>query len=148
LHGSLRGGRWASLYQRVPLSSRLAPCSLSWSRKSSLHNGWWFAALKKHSIVYRLGTKVLQCPTVEVIQEAMEFQQFIRPMLLGPECDLHFIINMDQIPVYFWMHPTRMLEVLGKITVAIRTTLSDTKHATVALTITACYHCAYNHGSR
>jgi hypothetical protein len=93
--------------------------------------------LKKYSIVHRLGTKVSQHPPAEAIQEAMEFQQFIKPMLLGPERDLHFIINMDQTPVYFLMHPTRMLEVLGKITVAIRTTLSDTKHATVALTITA-----------
>ena len=35
------------------------------------------------------------------------------------------------------MHPTRMLDVLGKKTVVIRTTTNNTKHATVALTITA-----------
>jgi hypothetical protein len=93
--------------------------------------------LKKYSIVHRLGTKVSQHPPAEAIQEAMEFQQFIKPMLLGPERDLHFIINMDQTPVYFLMHPTRTLDVLGKKTIVIRTTTNDTKCATVALTITA-----------
>ncbi len=57
--------------------------------------------LKKYSIVHRLGTKVSQCPPVKAIQEVTEFQQFIKPMLLGPERDLHFIFNMDQMPVYF-----------------------------------------------
>jgi hypothetical protein len=42
------------------------------------------------------------------------------------------------MPVYFLMHPTRMLEVLGKKTVVIQTTTNkDTKHATFALTIVA-----------
>jgi hypothetical protein len=93
--------------------------------------------LKKYSIVHRLGTKVSQRPPAKAIQEVMEFQQFIKPMLLGLERDLHFIINMDQMPVYFLMHPTRMLYVLGKKSIVIRTTMNNTKHATVALTITA-----------
>jgi hypothetical protein len=58
--------------------------------------------LKKYLIVPRLGTKVLQCPPTEAIQEASEFQKFIHPMLLGPERDLHFIINMDQMPEFFF----------------------------------------------
>jgi hypothetical protein len=35
------------------------------------------------------------------------------------------------------MHPTRMLDVLGKKTVVIQTTKNNTKCATVALKITA-----------
>jgi hypothetical protein len=66
-----------------------------------------------------------------------EFQQFIKPMLLGPERDLHFIINMDQTPVYFSMHPKRTLDVLGTKTIVIRTTANDTQCAIIALTITA-----------
>ncbi len=93
--------------------------------------------LKKYLIAHRLGTKVLQYPPAAAIQEATKDQKFIRPMLLGSEHDLHFIINMDQMPVYFLMPPTRTLDVLGKNTVAIRTTTNGTKHATVALTITA-----------
>ena len=57
--------------------------------------------LKKHSIVYRTGTKVSQRPPGKVCQEAMEFQDFIHPMLQGPEHDLCWIINIDQTPVFF-----------------------------------------------
>jgi hypothetical protein len=94
--------------------------------------------LKKDSIVHRLGTKVSQCPPAKAIQEAIEFQDFIRPMLLGPEhADLWLILNMDQTPVYFSIYPTRMLEVLGNKTIVIWTTINDTKRATVVHTITA-----------
>ena len=93
--------------------------------------------LKKQSLVYRMGTKVSQRLPAEVSQEATEFQEFIRPMLLGPERSLHWIINMDQTPVFFSMHPKKTLEILGTKTVVIRTSTNDTKRATVALTITA-----------
>jgi hypothetical protein len=63
--------------------------------------------LKKHLLVYRMGTKVSQCPPGEVCQEAQEFQDFICPMLQGPERDLRWIINMDQTPVFFSMHPKK-----------------------------------------
>jgi hypothetical protein len=92
---------------------------------------------EENLIVHRLGTKMSQGPPAEAIQETTEFQQFIRPMLIRPECNLHFIINMDQTLVYFLMHPTRTLDVLGKKTVAIWTTTNNTKRATIALTITA-----------
>jgi hypothetical protein len=63
--------------------------------------------LEKHSIVFRMGTKVLQHPPGEVCQEAQEFQDFIRPMHQGPKHDLRWIINMDQTPVFFSMHPKK-----------------------------------------
>ena len=68
-----------------------------------------------------MGTKVQRSPG-EVGEEATEFQEFIRPMLLGPERSLHWIINMDQTPVFFSMHPKKTLEILGTKTVVIRTT--------------------------
>jgi len=40
-------------------------------------------------------------PPGEVCQEAQELQDFIRPMLQGPEHDPRWIINMDQMPVFF-----------------------------------------------
>ena len=93
--------------------------------------------LKKHSIVHRMGTKVLQRPPGEVCQEAQEFQDFIHLMLQGPERDLCWIINMDQTAVFFFMHPKKNLEILGKKTVGIRTSTNDTRRATIVLTITA-----------
>ena len=70
--------------------------------------------LKKHLIVYRMGMKVSQHPPGEVSQEAQELQDFIHPMFQGPEHDLCWIINMDQMPVFFSMHPKKTLEILGK----------------------------------
>ena len=93
--------------------------------------------LKKHSIVHRMRVKVSQHLPGEVCQEVQEFQDFIRPMLQGPERDLRWIINMDQTPVVFSMHPKKKLEILGKKTIVIRTSTNDTRRATVALTITA-----------
>jgi len=107
-------------------------------QKSAMARYWVVRRfLKKHSIVHRMGTKVSQRPPGEVCQEAQEFQDFIRPMLQGPERDLHWIINMDQTPVFFSIHPKKNLEILGQKTVVIRTSTNDTRRATVALTITA-----------
>ena len=92
---------------------------------------------KKNSFVHHMGTKVSQHPPSEVCQEAMEFQDFIRPMLRGPERDLCWIINIDQKLVFFSMEPKKPLTILCKKSVIIRTSTNDTRRATVALTITA-----------
>ena len=63
--------------------------------------------LKRHSIVHHMGTKVSQRPPGEVCLDAQEFQDFICLMLQGPELDLRWIINMDQTPVLFLMHPKK-----------------------------------------
>jgi hypothetical protein len=58
-------------------------------------------------------------------------------MLQGPNRDLRWIINMDQTPVIFSMHPKKTLEILGKKSIVIRTSTNDTRRATIALTIMA-----------
>jgi hypothetical protein len=67
----------------------------------------------------------------------MEFQDFICLMLQGPEGDLRWIINMDQTPIFFLMHPKKMLEILGKKTIFIRTSTNNTRRAPIVLTIMA-----------
>lgn len=66
----------------------------------------------------------------------------IRPLLQsipGQQRDMEFIINMDQTPVFFSMHPKRTLEKkgTGTRTINIRTSSSSTKRATVFVTLTA-----------
>jgi len=70
--------------------------------------------LKKPSIVYRMGTKVSQRPPGKVCQEVLEFQDFICPMLRGPERELRLIINMDQTSVLFLMHKKKRLRFLAR----------------------------------
>jgi hypothetical protein len=65
----------------------------------------WCSAVKRflctNLFVYRMGTHLLQCKPDEVEAESKDYMCLIRPFLIGCHCDLRFIINMDQTPVYF-----------------------------------------------
>jgi hypothetical protein len=61
-----------------------------------------------------MGTHLSQHRPDEVEAEAKVYMRLIRPFLIGPHCDLRFIINMDQTPVYFAMSAKRTLEAVGK----------------------------------
>jgi hypothetical protein len=62
---------------------------------------------------------------------------YMRRIVEGSSRDRHFILNMDQTPVYFAMSAKRTLEAIGTKTIHIRTTAEETKRATVAVTIAA-----------
>ena len=84
-----------------------------------------------------MGTHQTQRKPEEVAAEASDYMNLIRPLLLGPHRDRRFILNMDQMPVYFCMTRKKTLEVVGVKTVHIRMSTSNTKRATVAVTIAA-----------
>ncbi len=67
-----------------------------------------------HLLVYRMGMHVYQHKPEEVEAEASKFMHLIRPLLFGPHCDRRFILNMDQMPVYFLMSTKKTLELVGK----------------------------------
>jgi hypothetical protein len=48
-----------------------------------------------------MGTHVSQCKPEEVTEEASNFMDVMRRPVDGPHRDWHFILNMDQTPVYF-----------------------------------------------
>lgn len=91
----------------------------------------------KHSLVYRMGTHESQRHPEEVQEEASDYMMVMREKVVGPHRDPDFIINMDQTPVYFSMTPSTTLEIVGRKTIHVRKSTSDTKRATVAVTITA-----------
>ena len=93
--------------------------------------------IRAHSFVYRMGTHVAQRDPEEVRTEASDYMNSVRPLVEGPHRDKRFILNMDQTPVYFSMCPKKTLEIVGVSTVHIRSSTSDTKRATVAVTIAA-----------
>ena len=49
-----------------------------------------------------------------------------RKLVLGLHCDPHHIINMDQMPVYFWMNVKRTLEGEGAKMVHMCLLMSNT----------------------
>ncbi len=87
--------------------------------------------------MYRMGTHESQCHPEEVQEEARDYMMVMREKVVGPHHSPDFIINMDQTPVYFSMMPSTTLEVVGRKTIHVRKSTSDTKRATVAVTITA-----------
>ncbi len=87
------------------------------------------------SLVYRMGTHVCQRKPEEVEVEASNFMCLIHPLLFGPHRVWRFILNMDQMPVYISMSTKKMLELVGKKTIHIRTLTNNTRWATVAVTI-------------
>jgi hypothetical protein len=84
-----------------------------------------------------MGTHVAQRAPDEVQGEGSDYMNSVRPLVEGPTRDRRFILNMDQTPVYFSMCPKKTLEIVGAPTVHIRSSTSDTKRATVAVTIAA-----------
>ena len=67
-----------------------------------------------HLFSYRMGTHTSQRPPAEVEGEAFDFMRFMRVIVSGGNRDMHFIINMDQMPVYFLMNAKQTYEVVGK----------------------------------
>ena len=78
-----------------------------------------------------------QCKPEEVTEEASNYMDVMRQLVNRPHHDQHFILNMDQTPVFFSMNSKRTLEVVGVKTIHIRMLTNDTKRTTVAVTITA-----------
>ena len=54
-----------------------------------------------HSFAYQMGTHTLQRVPAEVKSEAVDFMVFMRRIVFGANRDRHFVINMNQTPVYF-----------------------------------------------
>jgi hypothetical protein len=67
-----------------------------------------------HLLVYQMGMHLCQRRPDKVEVEASNYMCLIRTLLFGPHCNRHFILYMDQTPVYFLMSTKRTLELVGK----------------------------------
>ena len=63
--------------------------------------------------------------------------QLMRLIVSSGNPDSHFIVNMDQMPIYFTMNAKKTLELISTKTIHIRTSTNDTKRVTVGVTIMA-----------
>ena len=70
--------------------------------------------LRAHTPVYRMGTHVAQRDPEDVRAEATDYLNSVRPLLVGELRDRRFILNMDQMPVYFSMSPKRLSRSLAQ----------------------------------
>jgi hypothetical protein len=86
-------------------------------------------------LVCKMGMQVCQHKPDEVEVEASDYMHLICPLLFGPHRNQRFILNMDQMPVYFLMSLKKTLEVVGVSTDHICMSTNNTKRATMAVMI-------------
>jgi hypothetical protein len=72
----------------------------------------WLVA---HSMRYPMGTHTVQRPPAEVKCKALDYMNYMHRIVLGSSnCNRHFLLNMDQTPVYFLMNTKCTLELIRK----------------------------------
>lgn len=97
----------------------------------------WMA---KNDLTIRTGTHQAQAHPQTVASAALDFIINIARPAVSPDLPYrhrNFIINMDQTPVFFSMHPTKSVDKVGTRTVNIRIAKNGSQRATVAVCFTA-----------
>jgi hypothetical protein len=84
-----------------------------------------------------MGTHETQRKSEDVATEASDYMNIMRLFLEGPHRNWRFILNIDQMLVFFCITRKKTIEVIGVKTVHICMSTNDTKRATVAVTIAA-----------
>ena len=92
--------------------------------------------VKSHGMVHRMGTHVAQKAPSESMGDALDYMEVTCPKMLEPCCHQDYVLNMDQTPVPFTYDPKSTLELVGRRTVHVWKSTSDTKCTTLALTVT------------
>ena len=92
--------------------------------------------MKRHPYTYRMGTHKSQHLLEEIANKAGAWMDHICLLVLGPHCNLRYVININHTPV-FLMIAKKTLKLIGCRTILVT---SNTKRATVAITITRSDH--------
>ena len=81
-----------------------------------------------------------QCPPEDVCEEAKGHLEVMVPIVNNTNRSPGFILNMDQMPMWYARTPPTPAKSRGSGTVNIRTATGDSKRVTVVVTITALGH--------
>jgi len=101
----------------------------TYSAKSQSVSRW----MAKNDLSIRAGTHQAQAPPLTVTSAAVDFIINMARPAVNPDLsyrDRKFIINMDQTPVFFSMHPTKSVDKIGTHTVNIRIAKNGSQCAT------------------
>ena len=111
-------------------------CSKSYAARAQSVSRW----MAKNNLSIRAGTHQAQVLPQTVLSTALDFMENIARPAVSPDLPYRhpdFIINMDQTPVYFLMHPTKSIDKIGTRTINIRIAKNANMRATVAVCFTA-----------
>ena len=90
---------------------------------------------KQMGLTHRAATHTAQKDHHETEEESRHFIEMMRDKVADKDPAL--ILNMDQTPIPFSFHATKTLEKKGTKTIHVRSSTSDTKRVTLAVTIDA-----------
>ena len=106
----------------------------SYSARAQSVSRW----MAKNGLTIRTGTHQAQALPQTVTAAALDFIVNIARPVVSQACrHPDFILNMDQTPVFFSMHPTKSVEKIGSKTVNIRIAKNAGQRATVAVSFSA-----------
>ncbi len=118
------------------LGPECAFSSKSYAARAQSVSRW----MKNNNLTIRAGTHQGQALPQTVTSLATDFiVNIARPAVSVDQPHRHqdFIINMDQTPVFFSMHPTKSVDTVGNKTINIRIAKNGSQRATVAVGFTA-----------
>jgi hypothetical protein len=90
-----------------------------------------------NNLVHRVATHTAQRPPDEVHEDAKSHLVLAVPKCVGPTCDPRFVLNMDQTNSKLGNSPSHTINQRGACTINMRTGTDNSKHCTVALTVSA-----------
>ncbi len=93
--------------------------------------------LSANNLVHRVATHMAKRPPDEVHEDAQLHFVLAVPNCVGSTHDPRFVLNMDQTNSKFGNLPFQTINQRGAHTINMRTGTDDSKHCTVALTVTA-----------
>ena len=85
--------------------------------------------VKSHGMVHRMGTHVAQKAPSKSMGDALDYMEVTCPKMSEP---CYCVLNMGQTPVPFMYDPKSTLELVGRRTVHVWKSTSDTKHVTMS----------------
>lgn len=90
---------------------------------------------KQLGLTRRVATHTAQKHFKETEKEAKDFIAMVKARLHGRNRE--DIINMDQTPIQYSFHSRTTLDIIGKKTIQVRASTTDTKRVTLAASVTA-----------
>ncbi len=91
----------------------------------------------KNSVTIRRVTHTSQADPQETIDQALQWIEYIRPIVSAPGVARKWVINMDQTPIWFSMAPKTTLDLKGTTTVSSRRCSEGGARFTCSLAISA-----------
>ena len=99
--------------------------------------GWCTRFMKRHSLSIRQKTKISQHLPKDMDNKVLSFQRYIIKKRKEVDYPMCMIGNMDETPMNFDMPSNQTVDIKGKKTIMIKTTVHEKTHFTVVLACTA-----------